>query len=391
MSGEFKIWIDSSNTDPDQGHYIIEHTILRHLSPKIERVYSNDVRAFARNPKRIQDLLYLDKPDVIITHRWSLKDVEEPVLCIEFSEQTPMGQNVYQRFPRAVASAEAGVPFAFVFPERDWVPRSKGSTSSWEYASPFVFNSLRRLTDLHKLPVISIDWPFRETPDPLRGYKIYDPNFPNMPDSNSDQAKDLFQFVTLVLENHLQRGSVADLFKTKFLITKLNEMDEKRFKKGAEFISKVPSRGSGIQIKTSDLDQYVNDECHLDFDPRNLPDHVLARPDSFIFYAKTKNFRADPYTGTLLVYDYSFCRYGPRRVDRHTNLIVHFPIITSDDLFKKYSTYYKRRCPFRDGTDQDALYLTLHLRDGCRYTKQKEFRVFFSFADVVIIKDAVLF
>ncbi len=241
----FKVWVDS-DADINQGNYIIEYSSLKNKNHLIKRLYSNRVNDFAKNPKRIQELLYLDKPDVIITYQKNENDIEIPVLCIEFSEQTPMGQNTYQRFPRAVASAEAKVPFIIVFPERDWVKRQNIENSGWEYASPFIFNGLKKLSDYHELPIIYIDWACEENKVSYKGYKHYDEKYPNMPDSKSPQIKDMFSFIEFILENAIYERQAKDLFKHRIIQNLLSDLDSKIYSKGKDFIKKVPSKSSGF-------------------------------------------------------------------------------------------------------------------------------------------------
>ena len=335
-------------------------------------------------------MLYLDKPDVIITHRDSPSDVEQPILAVEFSEQTPMGQNAYQRFPRAVAAAESSVPFVIVFPSKDWVPRAKEGTSGWDYASPFIFNGLRKLTDFHGLPSLAVDWPFDDAANPVRGFKCYDKQYRNLPDSRRAEAKELFELVNVVLKNTIARRKPADILRSRAVMANINSLDERRMRRGATFLDDPPR--SGRYLRTPELGAYVNEHCtDRRFDESQLPDHIQARPESFVFSARTQSFRADPYTGTLLVYDYSFCRYGPTKEARHTNLVVHLPKVSSDQIASKYTRFYDTRCPFKAAAVDDPRDLALHLREGCRFTKQKELRVFFSFADVVVLSNLVLF
>ena len=390
MSNIFKVWVDNS-ADPDQGRYIIENTRLEDFQPTLKRIYPNNQRAFALNPRRIQELLYLDKPDVIITHQESASDIERPVLAVEFSEQTPMGQNAYQRFPRAVAAAESSVPFAIVFPSKDWVPRKGVGTSGWDYASPFIFDGLRKLTDYHGVPCLAVDWPFGELEVPGRGFKRYDKQYANLPDSQSEEAGELFGLVNLVVENAVERRDPGALFRNKGVMAQINHLDEHRMTRGADYL-RTPPPTSGKCIPTSGLGAYVHEHCDDGkFDESMLPDHIQAREECFVFRAETTSFRSDTYTGTLLVYDYSFCRYGATKDDRHTSLVFHLPKVSSDQIASKYTHFYDSRCPFKKDASADPRYLALHLRDGCRFTKQKELRVFFNFADVVVLSDLVLF
>jgi hypothetical protein len=303
-----------------------------------------------------------------------------------------MGQNTYQRFPRAVASAELGVPFVIIFPEKDWVERTKKETSGWELASPFVFNGLKKLSEFHSLPVFSVNWACQDKKVSHKGYKLYDSQFSNMPDCKSDEMKNLFDFINQLIQNTLNGHSSSKLLENKNIKNLIEELDAKRFSKGADFLKKIPSASSGKMLDTKDLKKYIENNSDLkEFNVKSLPDYIKARDESLVFYSETNNFRADPYTGTMLVYDYSFCRFNGNKTDRHTNLIVHFPNITFEDIECKYSSYYERRCPFKPGSKHDNQYLALHLRDGCKFTKIKEFRIYFYFADIIILKDVVLY
>ncbi|OGF29184.1 hypothetical protein A2531_01800 [Candidatus Falkowbacteria bacterium RIFOXYD2_FULL_34_120] len=387
----FKIWVDSDG-DVNQGKYFFENTDLNKLNCSIERVYSNKTDNFAKNPKKIQDMLYLDKPDVIITYQENEQSIEIPVLSLEISEQTPMGQNTFQRFPRAVASAEQGVPFVIIFPEKDWVQRTKKESSGWEMASPFVFNGLKKLSEFHNIPVFSVNWACNEKKVSHKGYKSYDTKFPNMPDSNSEEMKKLFIFINLLIQNTLGGYQTSKLLENREIKELVEDLDAKRFSRGGDFLKKIPSASSGGIVNTKELKNYIEKSPDIKkFDTSTFPDYIKARDESLIFYSETNNFRADPYTGTMLVYDYSFCRYGKEKTGRHRNLIVHFPKISFSDIECKYSSYYERRCPFKPGSKHDNQYLALHLRDGCKFTKIKEFRIYFYFADIIILKDVILF
>ncbi|GAH47637.1 unnamed protein product, partial [marine sediment metagenome] len=276
-------------------------------------------------------------PDVIITYQENERSIEVPILSIEISKQTPMGQNTFQRFPRAVASAEFDVPFVIIFPEKDWVEREKKENSGWEHASPFVFNSLKKLSELHKVPIFSINWSSSDKKISLKGYKYYDKEFPNMPDSKRKEMKKLFSFINLLIKNTLDGNSAYKLLESKIVKDFIDDMDEKRFSKGGDFLKKIPSKGSGRVIKTKDLKKYIVNTSKLGkFNFKILPDYIRAKDESLIFYSETNNFRADPYAGTMLVYDYSFCRHGKEKKDRHTNLFVHFPKLTFKDIECKY-------------------------------------------------------
>lgn len=390
----FTVWVDSQ-WDINQGLYFIENTKLKNLWCNIKRVYANNTYDFVKNPKKVQEILYLDKPDIIITYKKDDNSIEEPILCIEISEQTPMWQNAYQRFARATASIELWVPFIFLFPERDWVERTDKKNSSWEKSSPFIFYALKKLTDIHNIPAFAVNWEISDKILWIKWYKYYDDQFNNMPDSNRKNIKKLFTFIDL-LSDKVKNKWISILWNLKEEISITNDFIEenssKAYSKGYDYLRNIPSKWSWQFISTNEIKNYIN-ENNIEFN-ENLPENILNRDESLVFFSKTKSFRADPYTWTILVYDYCFCRFWINKENRHKNLIIHLPEVTFSELREKYVNYYNSKCPLKWCTTwrcSDVQYLTLHLRDWCKFTKQKEFRIFFYFADMIILKDKVLY
>jgi hypothetical protein len=78
---------------------------------------------------------------------------------------------------------------------------------------------------------------------------------------------------------------------------------------------------------------------------------LLKRGQSVVYImgmTPDKCRREDPYTGTQFIYDYLWCRNGPRVEDKSRNLILHFPKIEQsywmsrnpNDTTRKSSNWY---------------------------------------------------
>jgi len=128
-----------------------------------------------------------------------------------------------------------------------------------------------------------------------------------------------------------------------------------------------------------------------------LPPELKARAESVIYRNDCVDFRGDPYAGALCAVDYLECRCGPTIRHRHRNLVIHFDNAPYAQVVKMYRGYYQKQCPFQEEQaetlrkEEGVRYLTLHLKDGCRYTKRKELRTICSVADVILFRDGVLF
>jgi len=78
---------------------------------------------------------------------------------------------------------------------------------------------------------------------------------------------------------------------------------------------------------------------------------LLLRDESVVYeigMSEEKCRREDPYTGTQFIYDYLYCRNGPKPDNKFRNLILHFPNIRKEiwnsrnpnDLARKSSNWY---------------------------------------------------
>jgi len=370
----------------EQAEYIMDNTILRNYQTNIKKLHHGKT-SFAYNPDELKDILYLDLPDIIATSGTP----EKPVFSIEFCGQKPVGFNIHQRFARAVASADFKIPFAYVFPERAWVVR-KGS-ERWDYVDPRIYMAMLNAMQFHSVPILTFNWVAHEksTND---GKILVDKN-PKyrgvLPPSADDEMQSLFSFLDTVIDNFLRNRKASDLVSHPNVMKINRSMWAKFTERGGD--SGPP--GSCKIIPSEKLSDYIESNTGLNLSERfkhDPPPEILnTRKESFVFVTSVKKYRADPYTGFLPVLDYCYCRTGQNIRDRYRNLIFHFTQISYNDVKAQCARYHQRDCALREDYKDVDRFLSLHLREGCKFTKPKELRIYFYFADVVIFKDTVVY
>jgi len=365
--------------DRQAAKFVVAQTALRHHDVRIRKIHTNR-RDFVRNPDAIQRMLYLDRPDIVIT----TGDPEVPILALEFCAEAPTGHNITQRMARVAAAAEFQIPFAYMFPERKWITRRGGGR--WDEYNPLPLYSLLQIARFHQCPVLAFFW---EASEEARGHGrlCCDSAIPGaeLPDARRNETQALFQFVNLALTYAQEHRPFSEMAFDPFVMTRERWMWERFNVRRRELDELSPLSATG-EVSTSALARKLKRLGLTD----GLPAHVKARPRTLLYSPKVTTFRSDPYAGNLVAIDYAKCRVGPTVRHRHMNLAIAFSELPFRLAREKFRHFHARACPFRDGYDRADSYLTLHLRDGCRYTKQKELRVFCFYADIVIFQDAVL-
>lgn len=132
----YTIWYADSRA---QAELILRGTKLAHIGAQLCRL-PGQRKQFPAVPRSLQQILYLDRPDLIVTHG----DTHEPVVAIELSAEAPSGHDAFQRFARVSACASEGVPFAYMFPARKLV-RRRGGPARWDEYNPLIFEALLRV------------------------------------------------------------------------------------------------------------------------------------------------------------------------------------------------------------------------------------------------------
>lgn len=382
---KFEVWYGENRIDAE---FIYENTILKEHDVEYKRIYPNNTKSFTNNPDSIKKILYLDKPDIIITSG----NPTRPIISIELTSAAGTGHALLQRVARVVAAAENDVPVAFLLPEKVWVTR-KNNNARWDSYNPLFFKTLIQIGRFHQNPVAAFFWDAHlEKGSQSNKMLIVDdePRFANLPNRELDEVQKLFDYINLTVRYYIENRSYREMQFEPIVSERLEFMWGKYHQKvnqNNKTMTDWSPYSKTRVISTADFTKIVKEA----YPSAEFGTLLLSREDTLIYQAST--VRGDPYAGVLSALDYLHCRTGPSYEDRHTNLIIEFTNASIGDMLSKASSFYCNSCPFNTEKVEDAeqaTYLMLHLRDGCRYTKQKEIRVFCYFADGIIFNDGVL-
>ena len=376
----FKVWYHDNRSFAE---YVVDITKLNQHNPEIEQIFMG--RNFADNPDMIQRILYLDMPDAVVTYGFP----ERPVLGIEFCAEAPSGHDIFQRMARVAASASFGTAFAFIFPEKKWVIRQAGGR--WDNFNPLPLRTLMSISRFHKVPALSFFWEANQlTGVQAEGFLRLDEHYDNMPDRESQEMKKFAEFVDLTVDYVLQNKKFEEMMFHPYIMDREAWMWERyheRFRRKPELFRWSPLT-SCRQIETSELIELVRERIGRE---PTLPHYITERKETIVYEPGTRHFRSDPYSGSLVGIDYLTCRHGETVRHRHRNLAMRFRNVRFERMKEMFVRYYNADCPFNPEYQETDSYLTLHLKDGCRYTKQKELRIYCYIADLLIFRDAVLY
>lgn len=308
----------------------------------------------------LQPILDVASPSVMITTNEAR--AHQPLIACTFSRHAPMGQNPYQVVPVAVACAENRVPFFLVAPERLAVTREDGSTTV-EKIHPILLQAFLRMMDIHKVPVLFLPWPLREQ----AGGPVFwdDPRFLQMPDRSSGVVQLLFECVNAALEDRFLQDTPLRLLGFAGVARRRLEMEEARFREGTRLIESPPE-SSGVIMPTTQLRDYFGETRSIPY-PSRLQRALDGRPSVLVFKTRSRTVRADPYLGTLLAYDYAFCRLGPLPQDRATSVVAHFREVYLEEAIA-----------------------TLWVDEGLRHSRSTKPAQYLTYCDALVCKDGYL-
>lgn len=338
-------------------------------------------REFPSVPRSLQQILYLDRPDIIVTHG----PEHAPLVAVEMSAEAPTGHDSFQRFARVSACASLGVPFAYLLPERKWVQR-EGTTGRWDIYNPLIFEALLRVGRVHQVPVLGVLWSAdKQHGRPEQGY-LRCLGDEALPDPGLPGVRALFDFVDEVIRSHENGYPVARMLSTIQWAQWEQEMRQRYHERGGRRGEWSPLSACKI-VETSALARELKRRMP------ELPEHLKTRKETVLYMTGSRTFRGDPYAGALVAIDYLCCREGPAPMSRRRNLGILFPSASMRQLTEKCRAFHQTGCPLSWPPDRARAspYYTLHLRDGCRYTKQKEIRIICYFADFIVFEDGIVF
>lgn len=278
---------------------LIEASWFRSLSPLLSLAAYTPIGDRGSNPDAVEDLIRYDRPDIILLHG------ARPVLVVEKSREVPTGHNVGQRLARLVRSAEAGILTVMFSP---FDARKHGDYSAICNLNIRLIRTFERMSVLHGVPVLAVNWPA-------------DGSGELVDDASSDER--MSAIVDEFLRRHHDIAAPEIIRQTALMRTEY----EARLRRYPAYGK--PPRSVDIVPTTSLGSSFDSLEG-------SLAESFRRRSKTLVYaiaMSPAKCRREDPYTGTQFIYDYVWCRSGSDVSDKHTNLVLRFPDLTTQTWF----------------------------------------------------------
>lgn len=359
-------------------------------SPRFKKLpTSNKQESFSQLPKYVSDILYLDKPDIIISG--SVDGIhEKPIFSIELASCTPQYQHALQRFPRMLASVENGCPSILIMPMEK--AENSGGERSYRRSQAIDYGAVR-LMDIFGVPAFVFDWPTKN------GALLYEGS-DGLPPLQSNEMKELSAYLLDAITAFRNADYMGALMRQPRTRALTDQSRQRAYGAGAPTIER-PGGGTGAasqvkleKLKTSDvLDKIIADKRSTRALLSHIPSHIMSRQDSVVMYpTRVIQHAGDPYVGMLCYYDIAFCRVGELNRDRQANLIAYCQGVKKGEMEVAMSGFKTNTCPLGDKISlKNVVSYSYHLRNGCSHTKSKPIRIYAEIADMIVFEDGVLF
>ncbi len=356
---------------------------------------ANSSNAFTQLPAYVADILYLDKPDVIISG--TIDGVHErPMFSIELATCTPQYQHALQRFSRMMASVVGGCPSAIVIParKRENMESEGGSPRMYVRSQALDYGTVR-LMDTFGIPALVFDWPDSD------GILMMEGNDP-FPPLNSPSIKHLRALLAGAKKAFRNIDYISGLWRLPDVRTLVERTRERAYRDGAPSLDK-PGGGTGVAGTTqANLELVSTDDLLRDIRTnvphsaallKSAPDFLRKREKSVVFRpTRLMKHAGDPYVGMVGYYDIAFCRNGRSTRDRMYNLVAWCNGLSISDVQDAMRRTNQEQCPFvEDVNPKNILQYSYHLRHGCRETKAKPLRIYSELVDLLVFEDGVIF
>lgn len=346
----------------------------------------NSSSGFCELPSYISDILYLDKPDIIIA---GTNDGvhEKPIFSIELAACTPQFQHSIQRFPRLLASVTSGCPTVLIMPARKRANDGKGS---YQRSAAADYGAVR-LMDIFRVPALVVDWPDDD------GYLIFEGQ-DNLPPLDSESIAELGDYLRGCLIAFSQVDYLGALARLPLTQQLMDQTRTNAYKNGRISIDRPGGGDRDAQVKldlvpTDDLIHRLIEERRANATSiSQLPDYFRSREQSLLFYPTRISAHAgDPYVGMMTYYDIAFCRTGPSTRDRRYNLVAYANDVNLEETTSRMTEFNANKCLFSKGyKPSNARHYSYYLRDGCRKLKSKPIRIYGEIADLIAYNDGIL-
>ena len=347
----------------------------------------NDTNEYADLPAYVSDILYLDKPDLIISMQHD--GHEKPLLSIEFASCTPQYQHALQRFSRMLASISTGCPSVLIIPA---IKRENSGERVYKRSAAIEYGAVR-LMDIFKTSCFILDWPTDEN------FFLMNEQGTQYPAIKSEGIKSLEEFISECINSREDVNYIESLSKKKVVNRLTDLIRTQAYRNGVPSISNPAGGNKNSSVKldlvnTKDIMQEISEKSSLHKALCDTaPTFITDREESLVFYPTRITAHAgDPYVGMIGYYDIAFTRFGKSTRERYYNLIAYAENVSISEVTDVMSKYVDNICPFKKGiNERNSKIYNYHLKSGCKETKSKPVRIYAELADVIIFKDGVLF
>jgi hypothetical protein len=345
---------------------------------------------FTRLPAYVSDILYLDKPDIILSGSIDGKH-EKPIFSIEFASCTPQYQHALQRFSRMMASVVNGCPSLLIIPskkrENDEGKRVYQRSRAVEYGAI-------KLMDIYGTPAFIFDW---DDDDGI--LKMED--FSNLPKLDTPSMLLVKRLLKSAIKEFYNIDYVSALWRIPLVKELLDQARVRAYAGGAPSIQQ-PGGGNEGGVSHAKLDLLNTDELLALVSTRSrthaaqilkIPDFITERNQSLVFYpTRVTSHAGDPYVGMIGYYDIAFCRVGTSTRDRSYNLVADCREVSINEIDETMKAFHENNCPFSNSvTTKKIESYSYHIKNGCKATKSKPIRIYGELADLIIFKDGLIF
>lgn len=347
---------------------------------------------FAKLPAYVADILYLDKPDVILSAKTD-QFHEKPIISIELASCTPQYQHALQRFSRMMASVVNGCPSVLVMAPMK--KENNGGVRLYQRSKAVDYGAVR-LMDIYRIPAFVFDWP-------EDGGILRCEGATGCPELASTSMQSLKAFVADAITSFGSLDYVEALWRLPSTRKHLEEARTRAYSPGPPTIAR-PGGGGAAEGGTTAANLRLRYTADVLNDVKTvvakgnrylakLPPFISEREQSLVFSpTRFMDHAGDPYVGMIGYYDIAFCRIGRSSRERQYNLVADCRTISFTEVEDSMKGFNDRSCPFQSGlSPRNILEYAYHLKHGCRETKPKPIRIYSELADLVIFSDRILF
>lgn len=271
---------------------------FKNLSNYFNKSEVKTIKVKGTNPSYVDRFLRYDKPDIILVID------KEPKLVIEKTSEVPTGHNVGQRFARIANAAEEGIMFVNFLPFK---ARKHGRYTGVCYINARLFVAFEKMIELHKVPVLAINWPC---------------------DSNGELIRD-------GSEDKIIRLLINELVNFNFVPSLCANIEQIKAEMKKEYNDRIKMHPAYKHppptVQIVETGNYVNMLTQkFPNEVKNLSQKFFNRKETLLYkFSMTEENcrREDPYTGTQFIYDYIWCRNGTKPTDKYRNLVLVSPLI----------------------------------------------------------------